>query len=187
MKTKFIDTEFSYDGSQLHSLFAYLGHGIQGDSVVSWIGPCAVSLTHMVDGEDLLAGASIAGDKMVHFIIEKFHTPLFGAVALQRLFASICLDYLRLSNQSLSIRLRREGDDLYLDDGKLSISIATASPVSSLIHFAVNCINDGTPVKTASLQDLSINPKKFSIDTMNLLIREIQGIEEATVKVRWVK
>lgn len=194
MKTKWIEREFKYDGEQLHSLFAYMQHGVQGDSVVSWVGPCAVTIEHMVDGEDLLAGATIAGDKMVHFIVEKFHTELFAAVAVQRLMAAICLDYLKkyatrpgISPAELATRLRREGDDLYFDDGKLSISIATVSPVSSLIHFAVNCINDGTPVKTAALNDLGIKPKAFAEDIMTLLSQEIVSIEEATVKVRWVK
>jgi hypothetical protein len=188
MKSLFIEKELPYDGTQLRSLFAYLDHQIQGDSVVSWIGPCSVSFEHMVDGEDFLAGATIAGARMVHFIIEKFHTPLFGGVALQRLFASICLEILRekVSPQAAAL-LKREGDDVYFNDGKLSISIATLSPVSCLIHFAVNCTNEGTPVKTASLGEIGIEPVLFAGLAMARLSREIESIEEATVKVRWVR
>ncbi len=186
MKSKFLVHEFPYDGTQLRSLFAYLDHKVQGDSVVSWIGSCSGSFDHMVDGEDFLAGSAIAGARMVHFIIEKFHTPLFAAVAVQRLFAAICLDLLRELAPSHASDLRREGDDLYLREGKLSISIATVSPVSSLIHFAVNCTNDGTPVKTACLEDLKITPAKFAEEAMCRLTAEIASIEEATVKVKWV-
>ncbi|HMN69679.1 MAG TPA: DUF366 family protein, partial [Bdellovibrionales bacterium] len=53
LKTKFIDTAEIYDGSQLVSLRSYLKHGLLGDSIVAWVGPCKVSLDHMVDGEDL--------------------------------------------------------------------------------------------------------------------------------------
>ena len=191
MKTKLIEEEFAYDGSQLRSLFAYMGHGVQGDSIVAWIGPCSIPNEHMVDGEDLLAGATIAGARMVHFIIEKFHTPLIAGVALQRLFAAICLDFLQEMDPETARNLRRDGDDLYYDsgtgEGKLSISIATVSPVSTLIHFAANCTNDGTPVKTAALSELGLDPRKFALEVMSRFERELRGIEEATVKVRWVK
>ena len=196
MKTHFIEKEFAYDGTQLRSLFGYLDHRVQGDSVISWIGSCSIDFTHMVDGEDLLEGATIAGSRMVHFIIEKFHTPLFAAVTLQRLFASICMDLLKEKigvgekNGYRASDLRRDVDDIFLRDGKFSISIATLSPVSSLIHFAVNCTNEGTPVKTAALSDLGLPAREFAQfahEAMSRLAREVATIEEATVKVRWVK
>lgn len=188
MKTLFVERHFAYDGSQLRSLFGYLDHQVAGDSAIAWIGACSIPFAHMVDGEDVLAKATIAGDRMVHFIIEKFHAPLIAGVAIQRLFASIVLDLLRESvAPDVASRLRREGDDLYLDEGKLSISIATVSPVSTLIHFAINCINAGTPVKTAALEDLAIEPELFIREALKRLEREIDGIDAATVKVRWVK
>ena len=121
MKSLFVTREFPYDGTQLRSLYGYLEHKIQGDSVISWIGPCSISFDHMVDGEDLLEQSPIEGARMVHFIIEKFHTPLMAGVALQRLFASICHDHLRASlGAALAFEMRRSGDDLYFRDGKLS-------------------------------------------------------------------
>ena len=42
----------------------------------------------------------------------------------------------------------RKGDDLFLGEGKLSVSIATASPVSTLIHLGVNEDASGAPVTT---------------------------------------
>jgi hypothetical protein len=193
LQTKFLAQEFAYDGTQLRSLFAYLEHRVQGDSVVSWVGPCSISFDHMVDGEDVLAGASIAGSRMVHFIVELFHQPLFAAVAVQRLFASIVLDLVReqVRDPKLAASLRRDGDDIYFNagsgEGKFSISIATVSPVSSLIHFAVNISNKGTPVKTASLEDLGLDAQAFAESAMARLANEIESVKEATVKVRWVQ
>jgi hypothetical protein len=213
VKSLFIDKEFAYDGSQLRSLFAYLEHKVQGTSIVSWVGACDISNEHMIDGEDLLAGETIAGSRMVHFIIERFETQLFGAVALQRLMAAIVLDLVRervakaLPNaiaaaaadsktskasvgahaKLIAADIRRDGDDIYIGDGKLSISIATVTPVSALIHFAVNVSNKGTPVKTASLEDLGIDAKKFANDVMKRVVSEVESIETATVKVRWAK
>ena len=193
MKTRFIDNEQCYDGSQLRSLYAYLSYGLQGDSTVAWIGPCSVTPDHMVDGEDLLAGATIAGSQMLHFIIEKFATPLFSAVVLQRLFASICLEVLHAESAARvrASAFHRDGDDIYLkvgqDIGKMSISIATVSPVSALIHFAINCSNQGTPVQTAALEDLQIDPKQFATEVLKKFEAEVHSIEEATVKVKWVR
>jgi hypothetical protein len=213
VKSLFIDREFAYDGSQLRSLFAYLGHGVQGTSIVSWIGPCDISNEHMIDGEDLLAGETIAGSRMVHFIIERFETQLFGAVALQRLMAAIVLDLCRervgarapsSAHSSAGVtsaggsaaptaaspragEFRRDGDDIFWGDGKLSISIATVTPVSALIHFAVNVSNKGTPVKTAALEDLGFDAKEFAQEVMKRVAREVESIETATVKVRWAK
>ena len=197
MKSHFIDKELAYDGSQLRSLFAYLGYGVQGTSIISWIGPCDISNEHMIDGEDLLAGETIAGARMAHFIIERFETQLFGAVALQRLMASIVMDICRehvaigaasgAGSAELASIFRREGDDVYFGDGKLSISIATVTPVSALIHFAVNVTNDGTPVKTAALQDFGFDAETFAHRVMGHVVREVDSIEIATVKVRWAK
>jgi uncharacterized protein len=194
MKTKFVEKEFAYDGAQLHSLFGYMEHGLAGDSAVAWIGSCSIPFANMADGEDVVAGATIAGDRMVHFIIEKFHAPLIAGVALQRLFAAIVLDLLRENVlPAVALRLSREGDDLYLanttanDRGKLSISIATVSPISTLIHFAINCTNSGTPVKTACLTDLSIDPVTFAREALRRLENEVNDIDFATVKVRCVK
>ncbi len=183
-----------YDGAQLVSLRAYLQHKILGDSIIAWVGPCDITLEHMVDGEDLNAGAEIRGGRMVHFIIEKFDSTLLAAVALQRLLASTVRDYLaeHSGKRALATSLYRSGDDVYArvskgEHPKLSISIATQSPVSSLIHFAVNVTNEGTPVKTLSLEDLGVEPKKFALDVMKAFAQEVASIREATMKVRWVK
>lgn len=186
MKSLFIEKKMAYDGTQLRSLYAYLDHGLLGTSIVSWIGSCNISFKHMVDGEDLLAQAKIEGDEMLHFIAEVFDRDLFSAVALQRLFASIVRDYLQSTSNYLSAEeiLRRDGDDIFLEDRKLSISIATRSPVSVMIHFAMNITNEGTPVKTLCLNELQLDPKKVAEDIMLLFKNEYKEILQATMKVR---
>ncbi|MGZ3723499.1 MAG: DUF366 family protein [Bdellovibrionales bacterium] len=189
MKSKFLESHDKYDGAQLISLNSYLKHGLLGDSIIAWVGACDVTFEHMVDGEDLLAKATIAGESMLHFIIEKFDISLFAAVSLQRLLATIVKDQLQstATEKALAQSLFREGDDIYSGGRKLSISIATQSPVSSLIHFAVNVNNKGTPVKTLALEDLGVDPKIFAMRVMEVFCKEIEGIQQATQKVRWVK
>jgi hypothetical protein len=181
MSWQFIEKTFAYDGTQLRSLFSYLEFGLRGDSVVSWIGPCQIDFKHMVDGEDLREQSPIQGAKMVHFIVELFGKDLCTAVSVQRLLASIVKDSLNYSG------LTRSGDDIYWDDRKLSISIATVSPVSALIHFAVNVTNEGTPVKTLSLEDLKVSPQTFATEVMKKISMEWEGIVFATQKVKWVQ
>ncbi|MGE0763041.1 MAG: DUF366 family protein [Bdellovibrionales bacterium] len=189
MKALWLDREFKYDGSQLRSLFAYLEHGVLGDSIVAWQGPCEVTLEHMVDGEDQRAGAEIRGDKMVHFIIEKFDCSLLAAVALQRLLAAIVKDVVQekaLSSATAQV-LHRDGDDIYHGQNKFSISIATVSPTSALIHFAVNVVNEGTPVPTLALQDLKLDAADFAKTVLDRFTAETKSVVQATQKVHWVR
>lgn len=189
MKQKFISKKINYDGAQLKPLYAYVNHKLHGDSIVSFCGACDVGFGEMVDAEDLVAGAQIKSDLMLHFIIEMFNQNLMTAVSLQRLIVSIAQNILNSTSVKLkTTKLRRSGDDLYLDENKksrkLSISIASISPVSSMIHFALNITNKGTPVLTCSLEDLQIDPKKFAEQLMTAFSEEYISIIEATQKVR---
>ena len=189
MKFKYIESSFLYDGSQLRSLFAYLNFELEGDSIIAWQGPCNIPFDKMIDGEDLLARSAICVENMLHFIVELFGTTLAQAVAMQRLLASLASDTLQELNATLRIShgmggLRRDGDDLFIDDRKLSISIATISPVSTLIHFAVNCDNRGTPVPTVSLADLNVAPAVFAKRLSEKFAAEAESIARATRKVR---
>lgn len=185
MKTLWINEKITYDGTQLHSLHTYLKYKLMGDSILGFRGPCNVSFDHMVDGEDLLAESEIRGADMLHFIVEVFDRPLWGAVALQRLMTATMFEILLSQMPSdKKSQWRREGDDLYFNEGKLSISIATRSPVSSMIHFAINCTNEGTPVKTAALADFDLDPKKIAETFLNRISIECQSILEATQKVK---
>jgi len=183
MKSKFLDQKIKYTGEQLRPLFAYIEHDLLGDSVVAWIGACDVDLKHMKDGEDLKANQQIRGDQMVHFILEVFDTELFGAVALQRLLTATAKDILAQMGNESSRKLVREGDDLFLNDQKLSISVAVKTQTSCMIHFALNCVNDGTPVKTCSLKDLGVSPVEFANKVLNTLAEEVLSIQEARKKV----
>lgn len=184
MQIKFLKTQEIYDGQQLRSHFAYLEHKILGDSAVAWIGPCDVGFTHMVDGEDFLARSPIKGAEMVHFIIEYFNQSLLTGVFLQRLFASIVRDVLIELSPVKKIEIRRQGDDLYWGDRKITISIATSSPISTLVHFAVNVNTRDVPVKAAGLDDFKINKNEFSKKCLAYLKAEFEDSQMATWKVR---
>lgn len=178
----------TYNGSQLRPLFAYENFKLAGDSIISWASPCDVHIEHMVDFEDKIENSKIAADSMLHFIIEVFPANLSLGVALQRILAAIAKDLIIKMSPLKDLQINRDGDDLYIMHnkklGKLSISIATVSAVATHIHFAVNIKNSGTPVQTACLNDLKINPEKFSSQLIKDFIKEYNSIMFATKKVK---
>lgn len=184
MKTLFVDKKINYNGSELKPLYGYIQHKLHGDSIVAFCGACDVLLEHMVDAEDYVVSAQIKSDEMLHFIVEMFGQNLMTAVSLQRLLVSIAQSEL---NSKLSREynggLRREGDDLYLNNLKLSVSIASCSAVSSMIHFGLNIRNEGTPVPTCALTDFKIEPKEFALRLMKKFSEEYVSIQAATQKV----
>lgn len=173
----------SYTGHQLSSLWAYRNFGLQGDSIVSFRGPCRVEPAEMVDVEDVVGGSSIYGPDMLHFIVEHFGESLEKGVLRQRLLIAIVKDALNKTE------LVRNGDDLYMGDGKLSISIATASPVSIMIHAALNVVSRGTPVKAAGLFDMGYNEGDIPAlgkRICGLYAQEMSSVRMACCKVRGV-
>jgi hypothetical protein len=176
-----------YNGLQLSPHWIYRQHDLLGDAIVAWRGECDVKLSEMVDIEDVKANAPIYSREMVHFIAEFFDTDLEKAVYRQRLLITTAKEYLE---EYLSQRVERRGDDLYLirprdsRRGKLSVSIATSSTTSTLIHTGFNVISDGTPVPTTGLNDLEIDPDAFAGSVLERFSSEVEDIWLARCKVR---
>ena len=168
MKTHLVPERVNYDGTQIHSLWAYRTLGVQGDSLVAFQGGCEIPFDNMVDLEDVLAKSRIASPLMLHFIAEHFDLDLEKAVLRQRLLAAIVRD-------ELGGEVRREGDDLFLGPGKLSISIATLTPVSSKIHFGIN-------IERA----LGVDPADLARRVLAQYAAQIDGIQDARTRVRGV-
>jgi hypothetical protein len=180
MKTRFIGRRIDYDGTQIRSHWAYREFGIQGDSILAFRGACEVPPAHMVDLEDLRAESRIAGPDMLHFVAEHFDTDLEKAVLRQRLLAAIV-------QAELGGRVTREGDDLYVGRGKLSISIATVTPVSTKIHFAVNVRRaPGVGVETRGLENLKVSPKELASRVLGRYAAEMDGVLDARTRARGV-
>ena len=180
MKTHAVPGRLDYDGTQIHSLWAYRTFGVQGDSLVAFQGSCDIPFTNMVDLEDVLRKSKIASPMMLHFIAEHFDLDLEKAVLRQRLLAAIVRD-------ELGGEVRRDGDDLFLGPGKLSISIATLTPVSSKIHFGINIERAlDVDVETRSLKDLGVDATDLSRRVLAQYAAQIDGIHDARTRVRGV-
>ena len=185
IKTHFLDEALVYDGSQLRSHFSYDQFQLQGDSIVAFCGACDVKAENMVDKEDSSRNLFIKSNEMLHFIVEHFHFDLFAAIACQRLLIT------NLQQEILyhipELQIIRRGDDLFDDSAKLSVSIATSSPVSQLIHVGINIDSKDTPVLTKGLNDYKLSPAAIARGVMNRYREEIQSMTKARTKVRGVQ
>jgi len=183
----YVTDTIKYDGTQLSSLWAFRMFGLQGDSIVSFQGPCQVNLAEMVDLEDVKNNAPIHSDSMLHFITEHFDLDLEKTIVRQRLLITIIKDAVQ---QYTGAVLRRDGDDLFHDDKKLTVSIATLTPVSTMIHTGLNILSDHVPVPAVGLADLGLAIDKLPVlgaVICGLYAKEYDEIRMARCKVRGVK
>lgn len=191
MKGKYLKGKnIEYDGSQLSPLWAYINYDVQGDSIISFRGPCNVAEEFMVDMEDRRKHATIASDDMLHFLIELFGVGIVEAVLAQRLMVQVVMELLR-DTVDEDAEVEREYDNIYAlapgakERGKLSISVATVSTVSGLIHLGLNISTDGTPVPAAGLDELGVDDvDKFAVDAARLFIEELKNVKMDSSKVR---
>jgi hypothetical protein len=179
-----------YDGSQLSPLWAYTNFDVQGDSVISFRGPCNVSEEFMVDMEDRRKHTAISSPDMLHFIIEQFSVGINEIVLVERLLATVITELLRdVIDEEADVE--REYDNIYAaapgqkERAKLNVSVATVSPVSGLIHFGLNITGEGAPVEAVGLEELGVGDiNKFAVDVAKFLIDEVKNVGIDASKVR---
>ena len=186
METLFIDKEIKYTGKELSPHWIYKNHHIMGNAIVAFIGECEVNLEHMVDIEDVINNEPIYSKKMLNIIEENFNCTLEEMVYKQRLLVTITKEL--IEKLSPDVKIRRNGDDLFINDRKLSVSIATKSITSCLIHFGLNIDAQGAPVNASDLiKDAKIsNIEQFAKLLLSEYKNETQDITLAASKVRGV-
>ena len=180
--TYFERTERPY--TELYGHFALKNFGVAGDAIVAFVGPCDVRTENLVDLEDARASATIVAARMLHFVVEHFGLALAEAIWRQRLLAAVVLEEVR--RRAPEAPLRREGDDIYAGDGMLTVSIATSSPTSAIIHFGVNVDGAGAPVEVADLGGLNVDAEELAAAVMSRYADEVDRFVEALSKVRGV-
>ena len=187
-----VDEIFEYDGSQINPSWAFQEFGIYGSSVVTWIGPVNITPDNLKDFADV--GLEIKSKNMANFICEFFDQQppnMRVAYLRQRLLVMIFREILT----EYGVQTSREGDDIFVDGRKLSISIASVSLSSAKIHFALNLEDKGTPddVETIGLFDIKVNDMQiFNEDnllelikmTVSRFIDELETIERDISKTK---
>lgn len=183
MESRFIAELITYAGKELRSHWIYEKTGLLDDAIVAFRGPARVGTEDLVDLKDKKKGAFIYSEDMLHFLVEHFDLDLEKAILRQRLLVGILKDELRRTRSIIEQR----GDDLYDGPKKLSISIATLSGVSSLIHVGINISSKGTPVQTKGLADYGVDPEVFGQVVLARYCQEIEAIRLARCKVKGVR
>ncbi|MFO7967892.1 MAG: DUF366 family protein [Archaeoglobaceae archaeon] len=173
----FIDSELGYDGSQIKSLWAYCEAGVKEDSIISFVGSCEIDGDAQVDLEDMVLQEKIYSPKMLHFIIEHFDEVSLRLIRTRQRFLAYLIQEIINEERKVS----RKGDNLFWNGKKLTISMATISPVSAKIHFGVNVESD----THSSLQEIGYpDPKQLALEVCRRYSREIEEIEEGVRKTR---
>ena len=189
---KHINEIFEYDGSQINPSWAFQEFGIYGSSIITWIGPVNITPDNLKDFADV--GLEIKSNNMVNFICEFFDQQppnMRIAYLRQRLLVMIFREILT----EHGVETTREGDDIFVDGRKLSISIASVSLSSAKIHFALNLEDKGTPddVDTIGLYDIAVDGRQVFTDdnlldlideTANRFINELETIEKDISKTK---
>lgn len=186
MKIKIIKDEIDYTGKQLSPLWIYKKFDMMGDAAVAFIGKCDVKLPELVDQEDVLSNSPIYSEKMINIIIEHFNINLIEGVFRQRLLVTIVKEL--IENLNTNINIKRKGDDIFIDGKKATVSIATKSHTSVLIHFGINIVSKNAIIDVASLSNNTniTNYEEFALKVLKLYNEEIDDIILATTKVRGV-
>ncbi|OGI19556.1 MAG: hypothetical protein A2255_02475 [Candidatus Melainabacteria bacterium RIFOXYA2_FULL_32_9] len=187
MKSKFIEEEIRYTGKELSPHWIYKNFNLIGDSIIGFTGECEVKLDNMVDISDVLSNSPIYSKKMLHFIVEHFNISLIEGILRQRLLVNIARDVI-LDNLPKSTVISRQGDDLFYNKSKLSVSIATKSITSVLIHLGINIDAIGAPVEACGLKsDFNLeNIEEIANNIIKNYCRENEEIMKASCKVRGV-
>lgn len=179
----------SYDGSQLRHAFAYEEARVLGPTITFFHGPADVE-DHLVDLEDSLAKDFIKSASMWHFIVEIPEATIMEMVILQRLFICQCIEFLSKKCAHTNLKFARYGDDIFVDDAKLSVSIATLSRFSGLMHVGINIsVGPDCPVKAVGLENFCEHPviESFGTSMAECFVSEYGDIKAATYKVTEVK
>lgn len=185
---KKLKKSITYDGSQIEPQWAFREFGIKESSIVSWIGPMEIKSTKIMDYEDV--NLEIKADKTIHFIVEHLDcqpADMRMCYHRQRLFVMIVEEVLG----DFGIKTKRNGDDLYIDGRKLTVSIATCSASSMKIHYGINLTSEGTPEDVGTIGILEIgntlNYGKIDVfidSVCENYIKELTSIEEDIAKTK---
>jgi hypothetical protein len=178
---RILEGETVYTGAELRSGWVARHTGLSGDAAAGFVGRCHVPTENLVDLDDARAGFFIRAASMAHVIAEHACT-LEVAVLRQRLLVAILGE--RLSARGK--RMRRDGDDLYYDGRKLTVSIAAPAPASCLIHLGINVDPDGAPVPAVGLEEMRIDARELLAELLTIYGRELETSAHAATKVRTV-
>lgn len=120
---------------------------------------------------------------MAHVIVEHPGCSLRAVVLRQRLLTCILGEVMR----EYGVVPSRDGDDLYVDGRKLTVSVAAPSSGGGcLIHLGINVDPAGAPVSAVGLEELGVPPRELLNALLERYRAELATAAHAETKVRTV-
>lgn len=176
--------KFTYTGDELKPHFNFMRYGLKGSSLSIACGPCEVQNTELVDLQDQKEGEFIKSTEMIHFLGEFYGLGIKEGVFLQCYFISVFKDLLNL--EFGENKVKQSGNDLFIDDKKLSVSIVAPSIGSVLMHFGVNINSKGAPVSAVGLSEYKVDSDLIISKFIAIWEKEWKRLSFACTKVRSV-
>ncbi|MEA2071899.1 MAG: DUF366 family protein [Asgard group archaeon] len=193
IKVLSFDKKYTYDGTQIIPLWALENFDLSGDSMILFRGPMLVKQKEMVDVKDIVREREygdilISGDDCLHFIIEMFdNQPANLKLTYHRLHL-LCFISKEIIEGVLNVKLKKKGTDLYYQNKKLNVGIATCSNNSSKIHWGINIVSTGVPdhVEAIGLFDIDSKTsiKKLAKQIATRFKEELTAINNDLYKTR---
>jgi hypothetical protein len=178
---RILEDDVAYTGAELRSGWVGSKTGLAGDAAAGFVGACHVPNENLVDLDDARAGTFIKAASMAHVIAEH-SCPLETAVLRQRMMVALLGEILSQRGK----RMRRDGDDLYYDGRKLTVSIAAPSSSTCLIHLGINLDPQGAPVPAVGLTEMRLDAREILSELLTRYGRELETVAHATTKVKTV-
>lgn len=186
-KIVLVKDRLDYTGDQIKPLWAFRELGIQGDSIVIFRGAMKVRRDELIDIKDFIRERDeefpITSDDSLNLVIEHFDD---GDLRLTYHRQRLLIDMAKEKMERFG-KITRKGSDLYYDDKKLSVSIATASVSSGKIHMGINITYKGVPdyVNATGLLELGVpDPFKLGEEIAIGYAEELKNIEDDITKSR---
>lgn len=182
-----IKDRLDYTGKEIKPLWTFKELGIQGDSITIFRGEMKVNRDELIDIKDLIREKDqeypITSKDSLNLIIEHFDdASLRITYHRQRILIHIAKEKIERYGE-----ITRKGSDLYHDNRKLTVSIATASVSSGKIHLGINITDKGVPdyVNAAGLNSLGVqDPIALACEIAEEYAEEIKNIEDDITKTR---
>ena len=188
-----LDKRITYDGSQISSRYSSQHYDVIGNSILIFRGGMRLSPEEMIDIKDIqreshLNEILISSDDSLHLIIEEFDIQppnLEIEYYRLRLLTQVTIELL----ESRGLKIFRKGTDIFVNNKKLNVGIASVGVSSSKIHFGINIGNTGFPshVEAIGLFEIGFNEEELEgwvLNLANLYIKEIQRVKEDIAKTK---
>ena len=186
----------TYDGSLLHSRFAYRffrKNTLPIGNIIAFRAPMHVEAAGMIDEEDVLNNDFIYSQDAINFLWEIPNLDPFGAVAYQRLLNTQIANI--LSSKYIKAPIEVDGDDLMVHKehnqggvtqikGKCSVSITYSKNNVALGHTGINIVaGKQAPAFAFSTNLTNEEVEQFMKDVCDVFYAMNEDIFLATTKV----